>query len=132
VLGLMLAVPLSGVVRPLLGMAGVQNPVWLTVVPPIVTFFIIYFIFVGLSFFVHHKVNLYYKYKRDDADRIRWERMNRHTGIAVGVLTGAIYFFAVDALICAAGYLPVQLSAEENNPGMIKFIDPARKDWDEP
>ena len=74
VLGLMLAVPLGGVLRPLLSAAGVQNPVWLGLVPPIVAFFLVYFIFVGLSFFVHHKVNLYYKYRRDDADRIRWDR----------------------------------------------------------
>ena len=130
VLGLMLAVPLGGVLRPLLSAAGVQNPVWLGLVPPIVAFFLVYFVFVGLSFFVHHKVNLYYKYRRDDADRIRWERVNRQTGIAVGLLTGAIYFFAIAALIYAAGYLTVQLSAEENNPAVIKFVNTARKDMD--
>ena len=130
VLGLLLCIPLSGIVRPIMGPIGVQNPVWLAVVPPIVMFFIIYFIFVGISFFVHHKVNLYYKYKRDDADRIRWERVNRHTGIAVGLLTGSIYFFAIAALIYAAGYLTVQLSAEENNPAVIKFVNTARKDME--
>ena len=130
VLGLLLCVPLSGVIRPIMGPIGVQNPVWLAVIPPIVMFFIIYFIFVGISFFVHHKVNLYYKYKRDDADRIRWERVNRHTGVAVGLLTGAIYFFALAALIYSAGYLTVQLSAEENNPAFIKFVNTARTDME--
>lgn len=127
VLGLMLADSLGGVITPLVSLAGVKNPVWLAIVPPITAFFLVYFTFVGLSFFVHHKVNLYYKYKRDDADRIRWERLNKHTGLAVGALTGAIYFFAIAALIYAAGYLTVQVSAEENNPAVIKFINAARQ-----
>jgi hypothetical protein len=107
---------------------GVTNPVWVALIPPVVAFFLIYLVISGLSFFVHHKVYMIYKYKRDDADRLRWERMNRHAGAAVGVLTGAVFFLALSGLIYAAGYLTVQLSAEENNPATIRFINSVRQD----
>jgi hypothetical protein len=57
--------------------------------------------------------------------------MNRHVGAGLGMLTGAILFFCVSGLIYAAGYLTVQLSAEDNNPGIIKFINSARQDMAE-
>lgn len=127
IIALYLAVPLGGALRPLLSAVGVNNPVWLTVVPPLVAFLLVYLVISGLSFFAHHKVYLMYKYKRDDADRMRWERVNRHTGAALGVLTGAIFFLAVAGVIYAAGYLTVQLSAD-NNPASIRFINSVRQD----
>ena len=126
-LGAALAVPLSGAILPIMGPIGVQNPVWLAIVPPIIVFFLIYFVFIGLSFFVHHRVYMLYKYKHDDVDRIRWERMNRSVGAGVGMLTGTLMFLYLTGLIYAAGYLTVQLSAEAN-PGTVRFINSVRQD----
>jgi hypothetical protein len=127
IVALLLAVPFGGLLRPLMGQIGVTNPVWQAIVPAVVAFLIIYLVISGLSFFVHHKVYLMYKYKRDDADRIRWERMNRHTGASIGVLMGVIFFLAVSGTIYAAGYLTVQLSSD-SNPGTIRFINSVRED----
>jgi hypothetical protein len=127
-IALALAEPLGRALRPMMGTIGIVNPAWVTVVPPIIAFLLVYLIAMGLSFFVHHKVYLRYKYKHDDVDRIRWETMNRHVGAGIGLLTGAVLFFAISGLIYAAGYLTVQLSAEESNPGWIKFINSARQD----
>jgi hypothetical protein len=127
IMAFLFAVPFGRVLKPLLVSMGVANPVWQVLIPPLVAFFIIYFVISGLSFFAHHKVYLMYKYKRDDADRIRWERMNRHVGIGVGVLMGVITFLAVSGLIYAGGYLTAQLSGDQN-PGTIKFINSARED----
>jgi len=121
------AVPLGGLIRPLMSPLGVTNPVWLTLIPPLVAFLLVYIVISGLSFFAHHKVYLIYKYRRDDVDRIRWERANRHSGAALGVLTGSILFLIVSGLIYAAGYLTVQLSAD-NNPSTISFINSVRED----
>lgn len=127
IIALALAVPFGGVLQPLVAAFGVKNPVWIAVIPPIVAFLVIYLVISGLSFFAHHKVYLMYKYKRDDADRIRWERLNRHLGATIGVLMGAIFFFAVAGVVYAAGYLTVQLSSD-NNPGTIRFINSVRED----
>jgi hypothetical protein len=128
ILGVFLAVPLGAFIRPLLGTMGIKNPVWLVIIPPVVMFLIIYFIVSGLSFFVHHKIYLTYKYKREDLERIRWERMNRMVGASVGVFTGAIFFFLLAGIIYAGGYMTLKLSAEDNNPGYIKFINSVRED----
>jgi hypothetical protein len=130
IIALYLAVPLGGALRPLFSAMGVNNPVWQTVVPPLVAFLFVYLVISGLSFFAHHRVYLMYKYKRDDADRMRWERVNRHVGATLGVLTGAIFFLAVAGVIYAAGYLTVQLSAD-NNPASIRFINSVRQDMAE-
>lgn len=126
--GLAVAVPLGRALKPLMGTIGVVNPAWVAVVPPLIAFALVYLIVMGFSFFIHHKIYLRYKYKHDDVDRIRWEAMNRHVGAGIGLLTGAVLFLAASGLIYAAGYLTVQISAEDNNPGWIKFINSARKD----
>ena len=126
ILAFLLAIPFGGVLKPLLVKFGVANPVWQVLIPPLVAFFVIYLVISGLSFFAHHKVYLMYKYKRDDVDRIRWERMNRHVGAGIGALMGVITFLGVSGLIYAGGYLTVQLSGDEN-PGTIKFLNSARE-----
>lgn len=127
IIALMLATTVGGWIRPLMAPLGVTNPVWLALVPSLIAFILIYLIISGLSFFAHHKVYLTYKYKRDDADRMRWERSNRHAGLSIGVLMGCILFLAVSGLIYAAGYLTVQISGD-NNPASIRFITAVRED----
>jgi hypothetical protein len=127
ILAFLFAIPFGRVLKPMLVSMGVANPVWQALIPPLVAFFIIYFVISGLSFFAHHKVYLMYKYKRDDADRIRWERVNRHIGAAIGVLMGVITFLGVSGLVYAGGYLTVQLSGDQN-PGTIKFVNSVRED----
>ncbi len=127
-IGIGVAVPAGHALKPLMGPIGIVNPAWVAVMPPIIAFALIYLGVMGLSFFIHHKVYLRYKYKHDDVDRIRWEAMNRHVGAAIGLVTGTVLFIAATGLIYAAGYLTVQISAEDNNPGWIKFINSARKD----
>ena len=130
IIALMAAVPLGGVLRPMMSTIGVTNPVWVALVPSLIAFLLVYFIISGLSFFAHHKVYLMYKYKRDDADRMRWERLNRHVGAPIGVFMGVILFLSVSGLIYAAGYLTRQLSAD-NNPASIRFINSVRADMAE-
>jgi uncharacterized membrane protein required for colicin V production len=127
ILAFFFAIPLGRALKPLVVSLGAANPVWQVLIPPLVAFFVIYFLISGLSFFAHHKVYLMYKYKRDDVDRMRWERMNRHVGAGIGVLMGVIAFLGVSGLIYAGGYLTVQLSGDEN-PGTIKFLNSARED----
>jgi uncharacterized membrane protein required for colicin V production len=127
-IGLAVAIPFGRALRPLMGTVGVENPGWVAVVPPIIAFVLVYLIAMGLSFFIHHKIYLRYKYKHDDVDRIRWENMNRHVGAGLGLVTGAVLLLAISGLIYAAGYLTVQLSAEGNNPAWVNFINGARKD----
>lgn len=128
IIAVLLAVPLGHALQPHLGALGIKNPVWALIAAPAIVFLVIYLVISGLSFYAHHKVYLIYKYKRDDLERLRWERMNRMVGSTIGVLTGAFFFLLISGVIYAAGYLTVQLSAEENNPATIQFVNSARQD----
>ena len=84
------ALPLGPYLRPLVPKLGLVHPVWPYVVPPVIVFLIMVLIFGGISFLVHHKVYMHFKYATDDYTRLRWERLNRKLGLCVGILAGSM------------------------------------------
>src|SRR5689334_8265020 len=111
VLGVFLAIPLAPVVKPLVPLVGLKNPVWSILVPPLISFFLIAIIFITVGFIVHWKVNLYYKYRTDDYHRLSWERLNKRLGVSIGLVAGAAYSILVGLVVYVLGYLTVQVSA---------------------
>jgi uncharacterized membrane protein required for colicin V production len=122
-----LALPLSPLLRPLVPKVGLVHPVWAVVVPPVVVFLLIALIFVGLSFLVHHKVAMHFKYATDDYTRIRWERLNQRLGLCVGLAGGAIYAILVGLVIYILGYPVVQVTSEDS-PTLQRWLSTARRD----
>ncbi|RME91935.1 MAG: CvpA family protein, partial [Verrucomicrobia bacterium] len=107
-----LAMPLAPYVRGLVPKLGLTHPVWPYILPPVIVFALIVLIFLGVSFFVHFKVYLHYKYATDDFTRLRWERLNRRLGLCVGILAGAVYSYLVALGVYIFGYPAVQLTTD--------------------
>jgi hypothetical protein len=128
---LLLALPLSPMVQPLVPLVGLKNPVWSWLLPPVIVFFVLSGIFIAVSFFVHRKVELHYKYKTDDVQRLRWERLNQRLGICMGLVAGIAYLVIIGIVVFVLGYCTVQLSADESDPGLIKFLNKTRADLHE-
>jgi hypothetical protein len=128
VLGVFLAVPLAPVVKPLVPLVGLKNPIWSILVPPVISFFLIAIIFITVGFIVHWKINLYYKYRVDDYHRLSWERLNKRLGVSIGLVAGAAYTVLVGLVVYVLGYLTVQVSAGENETGLVKYLNLARAD----
>src|SRR5438477_9763946 len=128
VLGVFLAVPLGPVVQPLVPLVGLKNPVWSILLPPVIVFFLIAILFIIVGFFVHWKVNLYYKYRTDDYHRLSWERLNKRLGVSIGLIAGASYTLLLGLVIYILGYLTVQVSAGDNETGLAKNLNQARSD----
>jgi len=126
--GVFLAVPLGPLVRPLVPLVGLSNPIWSWLLPPVIVFFILAVIFIVVGFLVHHKVSLYYKYRTDDYQRLSWERLNQRVGACFGLLAGAGYTILLGLVIYVLGYLSVQLSAGDNDPAVIRYLNQARHD----
>jgi hypothetical protein len=126
--GAFLAVPLGPLVRPLVPMVGLANPIWSWLLPPAIVFFLIAVVFIVVGFLVHHKVSLYYKYRADDYQRLSWERLNQRVGLCFGLLAGAGYTILIGLVIYVLGYLSVQLSAGDNDPAIIRYLNQARLD----
>src|SRR6266498_1959466 len=128
VLGVFLAVPLGPLVQPLVPLVGLKNPVWSILLPPVIVFFLVAILFIIVGFIVHWKVNLYYKYRTDDYHRLSWERLNKRLGVSVGLVAGAAYTILLRLVIYIMGYLTAQVSAGENESGLIKYLNQARAD----
>src|ERR1039458_379810 len=72
ILSALLAWPLSGLIRPLLPHIGFHNPVVIWLLPPFLVFIILLSAIKSFGLLLHHKADVYYKYKADDLQRMLW------------------------------------------------------------
>ena len=128
VLGAVLAVPLAPLVKPVVPLVGLKNPVWSLLLPPVLVFFLIAVVFIILGFIVHRKIYLHFKYKTDDYHRLSWERMNKRIGVCIGLVTGASYTILIGLVIYIMGYLTVQVSADDKDSAALRYLNQARAD----
>lgn len=126
--GAMLAVPLGSILRPLIPKIGLPHPFWSWTLPPIIFFVVVVLIFFGLSFAVHRPVALFYKYKVDDYQRRKWERLNQRLGVAPGILTGLIAFLVLGVFCYVVGYTTMTFSSETEEPMTIRLVNSLRAD----
>src|SRR5688572_23038666 len=124
----LLAFPLVPATQFLVSLFGVKSTFWSWALPPLVNFLVIYFIGIGVAFFVHRKVELHYKYGADDVTRLRWERLNERLGLATGLVMGGVWLILLGLGIYIAGYPTVQLSSDNNASGFYRFLNMARRD----
>jgi hypothetical protein len=123
-----LALPLGPYLAPLVPKVGFKNPVWSVVLPPVMVFLVIYAIFIGISFFVHRKVELYYKYQADDTVRLGWERVNRVVGLWVGLVMGAVWLLLFGLVIYVVGYFTVQVASDQTTTLYVRLLNQGRQD----
>jgi hypothetical protein len=128
VLATFLAVPLGPLVKPLVPLVGLTNPIWGILLSPVIVFFFIAMIFIVIGFIVHWKVSLHYKYSTDDYHRLAWERLNKRLGVSIGLIAGSAYTILLGLVISILGYLTVQVSAGDNETGLAKNLNQARND----
>jgi hypothetical protein len=128
VISSLLAWPLSGIVRPLLPHIGFHNPVAVWLLPPFLVFIILLSAFKSLGLLAHHKVNVYYKYKADDLQRILWERLNKRLGLGLGLLNGLAYFVLISFVIYDFSYWTVQVATSDDERLPVRILN--RMGWD--
>ena len=126
--GAILAVPLSPVVRPVLAMMGLRHPLWSHLLAPVLVFLLVLIVFKISARVVHRKVDVHFKYKRTDDDRLLFTRLNQRLGFCLGLLNGAIYLILILVSIYVSGYLLVQLETGNEDPAGMRFISKARAD----
>src|SRR4249920_1982717 len=62
-IGALLAVPLGNLLRPLVTMFGVKNPLVAYLLPPVIVFIVVSIVFKVAAAAVHRNVEVYYKYR---------------------------------------------------------------------
>ena len=123
----LLAWPLSGIIRPLLPHLGFHNPVTIWLLPPFLVFLILLSAFKSLGLFVHHKVDVYYKYKADDLRRMLWERVNKRLGLGLGLLNGLAYLVLISFVIFDFSYWTVQVAMSDEERLPVRILN--RMGW---
>jgi uncharacterized membrane protein required for colicin V production len=128
VFGALLAVPLGRLLKPLLVILGLKNPVMAWVLAPLIVFLAISLLFKVGGRMAHMKADVYYKYKAGDLRLALWERLNRRLGLSLGVLNGTVYLILVAFVIYAASYWTVQIATSDTDPRAIRWASQLGKD----
>jgi hypothetical protein len=113
---------------PLMGVIGVKNPIWLWALPPFLGFTLLMAIIYGVAFFVHQKVDVYYKYKAGDLRLSLWERLNTRLGACVGLLNGVAYLVLLSFVIHAFSYWTVQMASSDTDPKSMRLLNAMGRD----
>ncbi len=123
----LLALPLSGIFRPILHLIGLENPFALDALSPVAAFLVVLILVKVGGQAIHQKVEYFFKYKKESRFP-HWERLNKRVGLCVGALGGAIYFFLVSLVIYVAGYLAVQISSGDKDSAGLRALNEARRE----
>jgi hypothetical protein len=127
-LAFLLAALAGKIFVPLLGLLGVKNPIYVWALPPFFGFILVSALVKVGAFFVHQKVDVYYKYKAGDLRLALWERINRRLGACVGLLNGVAYLVLIAFVIHAFSYWTVQLASADTNPKTIRLLNALGRD----
>jgi hypothetical protein len=126
--GALLAIPLSPLVQPLVPMVGLENPIWSVLIPPVIVFFVVALLLVGVGFLVHWKLGTHFKYRTDEYTLNRWHQLNQRLGVSMGILAGVVYSLLVGVVIYVLGYLTVQVSAGDRDTAAVRYLNQLRGD----
>jgi hypothetical protein len=113
-LGVLLAGPLGKLIKPLLMLVGLKNPMILGPLAPLLAFILISLIFKAIALAVHQKVDVYFKYHAGDLRLALWERLNHRLGLCLGLLNGTVYFILSAWAIYSLSYWTVQTGGDSN------------------
>lgn len=122
-LAAMLASPLGSLLKSIVPIFGVKNPVTIAFVAPVLAFVLVLVLFKLAAVAAHKKVEAWYKYKGSDTERMLWERMNARLGIPMGLANGIIYVFGICTLIYSAGYLTVQVATGDQDSWALRLVN---------
>jgi uncharacterized membrane protein required for colicin V production len=124
----LLAVPLSGLVKPLLPHLGFHNPVTVWALSPFIVFVILMCLFKSAGFLVHRKVELYYKYKADDLRQTLWERLNHRLGLCLGLVNGLVYLVLISFVIYDFSYWTIQVASPTGDARSVRLLNQMGRD----
>lgn len=124
-----LLAPLAGkIFVPLLGLFGVTSPVLLWALPPLCGFALLLALVKVGAFFVHQKVDVYYKYKAGDLRLALWERLNARLGACVGLLNAVVYLILISLVIHIFSYWTVQIASADSDPKTVRLLNALGRD----
>ncbi|HEU6447833.1 MAG TPA: CvpA family protein [Verrucomicrobiae bacterium] len=109
---------------------GIHNQTVIWMLAPIEGFVLILILFKSAAFFVHHKVEMFYKYKAGDLRLSLWERMNGRLGACIGTLNGAAYSVVISFALFNFTYWTTQIAPGPDENWKVRFVNRFGNDLD--
>ena len=119
----LLAGPLARYVKPMLPHVGIHDPTVIWLVSPLIVFWILLIPFKSAGFFVHRKVEVYFKYKEDSMKLIRWNRLNARLGLGLGLMNGLAYLVLISFIIFDLSYWTAQVATSDDEGRLVKLLN---------
>src|SRR4051812_19059031 len=126
----LLSLPLAKLIKPLLSIFGIHNPVLLGILGPLVAFIIVLAAFKAGALATHQKVDVYFKYKAGDLRLALWERLNHRLGLCLGIFNGVLYFVLLSWAMYCLSYWTVQAATADQQPTTLNVLNRLGKDLD--
>jgi hypothetical protein len=126
--GALLALPLAGLVKPVLRLVGVEHPLLLVFIAPAVVYLLILIAFKCGAVAAHRKVDTYYKYKGSDTQRSLFERLNSRLGICMGLANATVYLLLLTVVAYFFGYFTFQVSASDKDGFVMRQLNAVSED----
>ncbi len=130
VVGVLFAGLLGNLFKPLLPRVGIHNPTLIWLLAPFAAYIVILILFKFAAFFVHRKVELFYKYKAGDLRLALWKRLNSRLGMCLGLLNGTAYLVLISFVIYNISYWTIQIAPSSNEPFLIRLVNRMGNDLD--
>jgi uncharacterized membrane protein required for colicin V production len=119
----LLAGPLAKYVQPMLPHVGIHDPTVIWMVSPLIVFGVLLIPFKSVGFLVHRKVELYFKYKAEGMQMIRWNRLNARLGLCLGPLNALAYLVLISFVIFDLSYWTAQVAISDGEGKLIKLLN---------
>lgn len=128
VTGALVAMPLGQLTKRVFPPLGLENPLLIWLLAPLIAFLLILIVFKTAGLFVHKKIDLYYRYKAGDLRRTLWERLNRRLGLCLSLANSAVYLVLICLPIYPAGYLITQIASGDADSKIMRLLNKAGGD----
>jgi uncharacterized membrane protein required for colicin V production len=119
----LLAGPLAKYVQPMLPHVGIHDPTIIWLVSPVIVFWVLLIPFKSVGFLVHRKVEVYFKYKEDGMQLIRWNRLNARLGLGLGLMNGLVYLVLISFILFDLSYWTAQVARSDDEGMVIKLLN---------
>lgn len=113
--GVFTAPMISAQIKGLLPKIKITDPFWQDFFGPGISFFIVLLVFFGISFAVHMVPSNYYRMRRDEVTRLKWNKVMQKAGVVMGLVTGLAVLIATSHLVSTFGY-PAKLFPGSSQP----------------
>jgi hypothetical protein len=107
---------------------GIHNETMVWAIAPITAFLVVMVLFRMAGFFVHRKIEVYYKYKAGDLRLALWTRLNARLGACIGTLNGTAYLVLISFLIYNFSYWTMQVAPSDGESWSTKLANHLGRD----